>query len=113
MAKPNLKERLFDILDAIQGAQNALQNLSFEDYYQSWIVRRAVERAIEIISEASRHIPDEIKQQMANTNWRHVADIGNILRHEYHNVSDRMIYNIAIDYFPELEVFIQSHYDRL
>lgn len=41
----------------------------------------ALQRAIEIISEASRHIPEETKARHATTPWRRIADIGNTLRH--------------------------------
>ncbi|HET6466865.1 MAG TPA: HepT-like ribonuclease domain-containing protein [Geminicoccaceae bacterium] len=47
------------------------------------MLRRAVERCIEIISEASRHIPAELKAAHPGIPWRAVAGIGNVLRHEY------------------------------
>jgi uncharacterized protein with HEPN domain len=42
-----------------------------------------VERLVEIISEASRHIPEVLKHRYPAVSWRSIADIGNILRHDY------------------------------
>jgi len=40
-----------------------------------------IERCLEIISEASRHIPDDAKARHPEIPWRRVADIGNRIRH--------------------------------
>ncbi|HEB79602.1 MAG TPA: DUF86 domain-containing protein [Rhodospirillales bacterium] len=45
-------------------------------------MRRAVERGIEIISEASRQIPPEMKSNYPDIHWQEIASIGNLLRHE-------------------------------
>jgi uncharacterized protein with HEPN domain len=55
----------------------------FAQYAGSWQIRRAVERGIEITSEASRHLPDELKAQYPQIYWKEIAAIGNLLRHEY------------------------------
>jgi len=53
---------LADILEAIEGIQQATDGKSFVDFQQDWLLRHAVQRAIEIISEASKHIPDHLKE---------------------------------------------------
>ena len=49
-------------------------------------LRQLVERNLEIISEASRRIPDDLKSRHGNVPWRQVADMGNVLRHEYEHI---------------------------
>jgi uncharacterized protein with HEPN domain len=66
-------------------------------------MRRAVERCVEIISEASRHVPPEFKVLESDIDWRRVAGIGNILRHDYAQVADDVIYQTAKHRLPELE----------
>jgi Protein of unknown function DUF86 len=56
--------------------------MTFEEYSSDRKTQRAVERCIEVISEASRHIPDEIKGDRPLIPWRDVATIGNVFRHE-------------------------------
>ena len=67
-------------------------------------MRRAVERGVEIISEASRYIPDELKQQYPHIYWREIAGIGNLLRHEYGRIDDRIMWRVVQRYLPELKV---------
>jgi uncharacterized protein with HEPN domain len=66
-------------------------------------MRRAVERGVEIVSEASRHIPDELKQRYPHIYWREISAIGNLLRHEYGRVDDRIIWRVVEEYLPELK----------
>lgn len=53
--------------------------------------RDVLERCIEVISEASRRLPEEAKRRHPEVNWRGVADIGNVLRHGYDRVSVKLI----------------------
>jgi uncharacterized protein with HEPN domain len=77
---------LQDILEAITGVRAAVGGMSLEDYCASWTTRRATERAIEIISEASRHLPQSLHASEPDVPWREIASIGNVLRHAYHRV---------------------------
>ena len=61
-----------------------------------------VERGIEIISEASRHLPLELQQRHLGIPWKQVRDIGNILRHEYQYVDQVLIWKTAFYRLPEL-----------
>jgi uncharacterized protein with HEPN domain len=100
--KRSVRLRLTDMLDAITGIEATVAEVRFEDYTQSWTMRRAVERGIEIISEASRHLPDELKGSYPQIYWREIAAIGNLLRHEYGKVDDRIIWRVVEHYLPEL-----------
>ena len=63
----------------------------------------ALERAIEIVSEASRHIPESLKANYADTPWRQIAGIGSVLRHDYRRISQTIITKVAIEDFPALK----------
>lgn len=56
--------------------------------------RALVERFIEIVSEASRAIPDELKAAHPHLEWRRIADVGNHIRHAYHRVSREVLVRI-------------------
>ena len=51
-------------------------------------LRQLVERNLEIISEASRRIPDRFKTAHPQIPWRQIADIGNVQRHEYQRIDE-------------------------
>ena len=53
----------------------------FEKFRKDRRARQLVERNLEILSEASRRLPKELKDLAAHIPWRAVAGIGNILRH--------------------------------
>jgi uncharacterized protein with HEPN domain len=72
--------RLEDILAAIRDIEAFTAGQSFDHYMAEPMMRRAVERSVEIVSEASRHVPDDLKARHPQIPWRRIADIGNVLR---------------------------------
>ncbi|WP_366664096.1 HepT-like ribonuclease domain-containing protein [Mesorhizobium sp.] len=68
-------------------------------------------RGIEIISEASRHIPDDLTALAPEIPWKQVRGIGNILRHEYHKTSDAIVWAVVADNLPALRVAIERILD--
>ena len=79
MARP-LDLVVEEMLDYIEQASSYARDLTFEQYSADRKTQRAVERCIEVISEASRHIPDEIKAKHPEIPWPDVAAIGNVFR---------------------------------
>jgi uncharacterized protein with HEPN domain len=90
-----LSGRLQDIREEISGVRDATAGLGFETFEEVWVLRRASERALEIISEASRHIPDDWKRLEPDIPWRQIAGIGNVLRHDYEGISSRVVWDIV------------------
>jgi uncharacterized protein with HEPN domain len=68
-----------------------------QDLDREPMLRQAIERNIEIISEASRRIPEAMKRRHPNVPWRDIAAIGNILRHEYPAVNHAIIWRVATE----------------
>jgi len=89
-----LADRLDDILTAIEEIESLLAGLSKEEFALDRLRRLALERLFEILSEASRHIPKDMKGA-ADVPWRDVADLGNLLRHAYHRVDVDILWNMA------------------
>lgn len=75
MAFEDVASRLADILDAIDNVQQFVAGRSLEDYRTETMFRLAVERCIEIISEASRHIPAQMKAERDSVPWQNVAGL--------------------------------------
>jgi uncharacterized protein with HEPN domain len=69
-------------------------------------MQRAVERGLEIISEASCHVPDDLKTLVPDIPWRQIAAIGNLLRHEYQRADIRATWNIIEEHLPPLAIAI-------
>ncbi|MCP3415518.1 MULTISPECIES: HepT-like ribonuclease domain-containing protein [Bradyrhizobium] len=95
--------RIHDMLESIRGIEKALAGKSIRDYERSWLLRSAIERGIEVISEASRHLGSELKAQHENVRWKDIAGIGNILRHDYQRVDATIIWKAVKDDLPPLK----------
>jgi uncharacterized protein with HEPN domain len=65
------------MLESIRGIEKAIAGKTFRDYERSWVLRSALERGVEVISEASRHLGRELKSQHKNVRWKDIAGIGN------------------------------------
>lgn len=70
--------------------------------------RDIVERCIEVISEASRRLPVELKARYPEVPWRNVADIGNVLRHHYDGVIEPVLTDVVLYQIDELERAVQN-----
>jgi uncharacterized protein with HEPN domain len=104
---PTLADRLVHILRAIDTIQTMLATKTLEDFAADLPLRLAVERAFEIICEASRRIPDNIKAQQPTIDWQRMVDFGNLLRHAYHRVDPQIVFEIAARDLPPLKVFAE------
>jgi uncharacterized protein with HEPN domain len=71
-------QRLQDILDNIDAVRSFVGRGSLEDLVSDLKTRYAVERALEIISEASRRLPDDLRQRHPGIDWRALAGLGNV-----------------------------------
>lgn len=100
--------RLVDIRDAISGIRDVAAGATFDGFANSWGMHRAVERGLEIISEASRHIPDDLKALAPGIPWRQIAAIGNLLRHDYQRADMMATWNIVKEHLPPLAIAIEQ-----
>ena len=86
--------RLSDIRDAIDQIRLLLKDRNFSDLEADRVGRAAFERFLEIVSEASRHVPDDVKAQEPEIEWRAIAAIGNQLRHGYRQLDLGILWDI-------------------
>jgi uncharacterized protein with HEPN domain len=70
--------------------------------------RAALERFLEIISEASRHLPHAWKADHPEIPWRRIADIGNVMRHAYSAVDLSILWAIYERDLGPLEAAIDA-----
>jgi uncharacterized protein with HEPN domain len=89
--------RLGDALDAIAQIGELLNGKAFSDLQCDRPLKAAFERFLEILSEASRHIPEDVKSAEPGIEWRRIADIGNHLRHAYHRVDAEILWRLHED----------------
>jgi uncharacterized protein with HEPN domain len=103
MHRSSAEPRLKDIVEAIGYVRSDLDGVGLAAFAADRRKRWQVERGLEIISEASRHLPDAMKARHPHIPWRKVAGIGNILRHEYTRVSADILWRLVQDDLDTLE----------
>jgi uncharacterized protein with HEPN domain len=97
------RARLLHIRDEIDGVAMIVRDLSFEQYQRSYMHRRAVERAVQIVSEAAKALPSDYLARYPDAPWTSIVGIGNILRHEYQRLDDKQLWEIATVHLPRLQ----------
>jgi uncharacterized protein with HEPN domain len=68
--------------------------MTLEAFRSDPIVRRAAAYAIQTISEAVRHIPDDRLADFPTEPWSQIKGIGNRIRHEYFRIDDALLWEI-------------------
>ncbi|MCO5129890.1 MAG: DUF86 domain-containing protein [Xanthobacteraceae bacterium] len=104
--RPTVVERLAHIDEAIDNIRNILAGRTRVSFDDDAILRLAVERLLEIISEASRHIPPDMKAKERTINWRRMADLGNWLRHAYHRTDAGILWDMVQNDLEPLKMFV-------
>ena len=103
-ARTALQSMLFNI----DAARRFVAPLTVETFVADLQPLYATTRCCEIISEASRRLPYELKQRHPEIAWQKIAAAGNIYRHEYEYVSPRIIWATVHETFDALEAAVRA-----
>jgi uncharacterized protein with HEPN domain len=96
---------LRDVAHHIDLATRFANGFSYETFQEDLRTVYAVTRCLEIISEASRRLPDDMKARHPSIAWKDMAGAGNIYRHDYEDVSAQHVWEaVRIDLPPLREV---------
>lgn len=109
---PTLGDRLAHVLEAILSIEALLAEKTQADIAANRHLRMILERELEIISEASRKVPDQIKAEEKNIDWTAMAALGNRLRHLYHRADIEILLSIAQADLPPLKAFVERVLDE-
>jgi uncharacterized protein with HEPN domain len=72
----------------------------------------AVTRCLEIISEASRRLPDDLKERHPAIGWKQMAGAGNVYRHDYEDVAAEFVWETVERALPPLRAVIEQELQR-
>jgi len=104
---PTLADRLVHILTAIDVIQRLLAEKTPKELAEDLPLRFSIERAFEVICEASRRLPDNVKAKEKTVQWQRMVDFGNELRHAYHRIDPQILMEIAVRDLPPLKQFVE------
>lgn len=93
MPSKNPAQRLQDIVDNIDSIASFTANLDYDAFASDRKTIYAVVRALEIVSEASRRLPSELKERHPEIDWLAIAAAGNVYRHEYEGIDEALLWH--------------------
>jgi uncharacterized protein with HEPN domain len=100
------------IIAAIEHINAKMTGITLDEFEFDIDRQRIVERNVEIISEASRRLPNALKARYPEIPWKDIAGIGNILRHDYENVIPDAMWKVAHEHLEPLETACRSELAR-
>lgn len=98
--------RLQHIMTEINGIQGETDGLQFATVASNYGLIRIVERGLQIISEAAKELPPEVRALEPGVPWKDIIGLGNFLRHEYYRINETDIKTILEDDLPVLRLAV-------
>jgi uncharacterized protein with HEPN domain len=102
------ERHLHDILESIDQINEFIGDMNFASYRGDEKTKAAVERKIQIITEAVIRLEDEGPEAYPEIDWKAYRGMGNFLRHSYHRVSDEIVWNTTKDDLPLLRRIVEK-----
>jgi uncharacterized protein with HEPN domain len=103
---------LSDILHHIDLATRFVEGFERAAFLEDVRTVYAVIRCLEVISEASRRLPEDLKARHPTIAWRQMAGAGNVYRHDYEDVAAQYVWDTVQRALPPLRVVIEQELTR-
>ena len=91
------------ILESAEYIERYVGEISKKEFLKSVQIQDSVIRRLEIIGEAIRNLPEKLKKKYPSVPWREIADMRNVLIHEYFSVDENLLWNAAKKDIPALK----------
>jgi uncharacterized protein with HEPN domain len=96
-----------DILDGMNKAEILLEGVSYSQFETDFRINFAVVRALEIIGEAAKRIPEQVRQRYPDIPWKGMAGMRDRIIHGYDNVDLQIIWDVVKRDIPQLKPKIE------
>lgn len=104
---PSGREYLQHILDEATYLMTSSTSLDKTRFVQDETLKRAYVRSIEVIGEAVKQLPDELRQKYDTIEWRAVAGMRDRLIHHYFGVDYDIVWDVVVNKIPMLDAEIR------
>jgi uncharacterized protein with HEPN domain len=103
----DIETYLEDILTSCEFIDDFLTGVTLEIYRSDHKTRSAVERQLQILTEAAFQLGDDGVKLCPTIDWRGIRGLGNALRHEYDDIDDEVIWQAIHDRLPSLKTAVE------
>ncbi len=97
-----------DILDGMEKAELLISDVNFEDFEADFRINYAVVRALEIVGEATKRLPDFIREQYPDVPWKDMAGMRDRIVHGYDMVDLHIVWDTVMNRIPAIKPIIQQ-----
>jgi hypothetical protein len=108
-----VRTRLEDLKQAKTKVRQYTAGLTYAEFIRDERTMDAVLRNLEVIGEAARNIPEELRAKYPDVEWHRMIGLRNIISHEYFGVDMQIIWEVANRNVPETEPLVADMLDRL
>ena len=99
---------LADILDSIDAIREFTEGMDFDTFVEDRRTRAAVVRYLEVIGEAVKNLPADIREAHPDVSWHAMAAMRDRLIHAYFGASDRIVWDTVQEDLPVLEARVRG-----
>jgi uncharacterized protein with HEPN domain len=100
--KRTYEDYLQDMLNNAEKAMDFVGSMEFDQFFEDEKSSYAVVRALEIIGEAARMVPEETRATVPDLQWREISAMRNKLAHEYFGVNMKVVWRTVREDLPPL-----------
>ncbi|MEW6040032.1 MAG: DUF86 domain-containing protein [Elusimicrobiota bacterium] len=102
-----------DIINSMNKMEKFIENMGYEDFVKDEKTTFAVIRALEVIGEAVKSIPEDIKKRYPEIRWKEIAGMRDKLAHEYFGIKLEVVWNAVKTEIPPLKPKFQKILENL
>ena len=97
-----------DMLTSMQRIEEYIGEMEFREFKMNYLVVDAIIRNFEIIGEASKNVPPEIKDKYPEIPWKKMYGLRNLIAHEYFGIDYEMIWQISKNSLPQNSIDLRN-----